>query len=407
MKKLDTIIIGAGAAGLMLANQLNEHSHEFLLIERNDQVGKKLLLTGNKRCNVTNNLAVEQFIQALTFKHKRFLYPALTRFDNHAIIQFFKTHGVALKLEENFKYFPEADKSEVIINALLKGIDPMRIRLNQTVKDIIDYDGTYLVKTNQEDYLAKHVVVATGSMSFPHTGSTGDGLDFAKRLNIKTTPFTPAETVVYSDQVTRLFKEVQGTVIKDVNLFLPNQKKPMQGDILFTHFGLSGPLIMHASEFIYDALSNNLRTVKLCFLPFNPKQLEDKLFMLKETNQSLHDLISPYFTKRFTKHLITLLADDIVDLQNTSNKRLRKLAHDLLNFPITIDKVQSASKAYVNKGGVDTKALNPKTMEVKLYPGLYFIGETVDVHGPIGGFNLTIAFSTAYSACMSIIKKHR
>jgi len=404
MIKTKTLIIGAGAAGLMLANRLEHKNEDYLLLERNDLVGKKLLLTGNSRCNVTNNLSIDQFIHALTFKHKRFLYHALTHFNNKDIINFFETRGVPLKLEDNFKYFPQADRSKVIVDALLKGIDQKKIRYHQTVVDILDDDG-YTVKTNDSLYKAKIIVIATGSKSFPHTGSTGDGIRFAKRFNLKTFPFTPAETVVYSKQAAQDFQEVQGTVLKAVSLKVASLNKPLTGDLLFTHFGLSGPLIMHASEFIYEALTVKKNTVYLSFLPLKQNELEEKLLVAKKVGLQLKDVLSPYFTKRFTAQLMHMLAPGITHLNTVSDKRLRKLSEDLLNYPITIDRVQDVNKAYVNKGGVDTKVINPKTMECKHYEGLYFIGETLDLHGPIGGFNLTIAFSTAVTAFESINQK--
>lgn len=404
MQKVNTLIIGGGPAGLMAANRLDLANHPYLLLEKKARVGTKLLLTGNSRCNVTNHLAPNAFIQTLTFKHRRFLYGAISQFNHTDIINFFKARGVPLVLEENFKYFPKSGKSNDILNALLQDIQPQKILTNQTVQTITKENDHYLVRTQNQTFIATHVIIATGSHSFPHTGSEGDGKRFANQLHIPFIPFTPAETVVYSLEAVTLFKDVQGTVLKNVRVKVPGVKNPLKGDVLLTHFGLSGPLIMHASEFIYEALNQNQPTIHLALLDMNQEDLINLLLKAKQENQTLKAFLLPYFTKRFTQTLLTIIDKENPSLASISDKQIRRYAQMLLAFPITIDKVQNKEKAYVNKGGFSTKAINSSTMAVKTHPNLYVCGETLDVHGPIGGYNITIALSTAYLASQAIIK---
>jgi predicted Rossmann fold flavoprotein len=252
-----TIIIGGGPAGLMASNVLENNNINYLLLEKNEKCGKKLLLTGGRRCNVTNHLSIRDFIDTLTFKHKRFLYSALTNFSGQDVIRFFDMHGLRLVLENNFKYFPETEKSLSVLEALLKDLKPEHIIYQQAVKELHQEEDLFKVVTKTDTYYAKHVVVATGSNSFPSTGSSGDGLVFAKHLNINYIPFTPAETHVYSAQIKTSFKVLQGVSLPQRLVKIKNQKISYQGDLLFTHFGLSGPVIMHLSEFIYEDIEKH------------------------------------------------------------------------------------------------------------------------------------------------------
>ena len=182
----EAIVIGGGPSGLMAANILEQHQVNYLLLEKNDKVGKKLLLTGGKRCNITNALSKEDFIQSLTFKHKRFLYPAIKDFGSPEIIEFFKSNGLNLVLEENFKYFPETMKSASVFEVLTKNLNLNRIKFHHAVKDIIKTEDGFILRTSDEEILTKRVIVATGSNAYPTTGSSGDGLIFASKLGLET-----------------------------------------------------------------------------------------------------------------------------------------------------------------------------------------------------------------------------
>ncbi len=400
----DAIIIGGGPGGLMAANQLEKQKLNYLLLEKNDTCGKKLLLTGGKRCNVTNRLPLKDFISTLTFKHKRFLYPALSTFGASDVLHFFKTKNLDFVLENNFKYFPKTEKSKSVLEALLKNVSDKHIKYSQSVKSISHENKLYILKTKNNIYQAKHVIVATGSNSFPTTGSSGDGLIFAKQLDINYFEFTPAETHVYSNQIKQNFKDLQGVSIQKTTVQIKNTKIKYTHDLLFTHFGLSGPVIMHLSEFIdQDIRTNGSSTLSFSFIHMHQDQLFE--ILNKEKHQVLHKVLQTYTTKRNVEVLLNYLSIPSKKIIEIKKKDLYLICKTFTNFEVLIDKVEQKERAYVNKGGIDTKALNPKTMEVKAYPGLHFIGETTDLHGPIGGYNITIALSTGYIAANHIISK--
>ena len=398
-----TIIIGGGPAGLMAANVLEKNNLNYLLLEKNEKCGKKLLLTGGRRCNVTNHLSIRDFIDTLTFKHKRFLYSVLTQFSGQDVIRFFDLHGLRLVLENNFKYFPETEKSLSVLEALIKDIKPNHIKYQQAVKELHQEEDIFKVVTKTDVFYAKHVVVATGSNSFPSTGSSGDGLVFAKHLNINHFPFTPAETHVYSSQITSSFKALQGVSLPQRVVTIKKQKISYQGDLLFTHFGLSGPAIMHLSEFIYTDIQEHGSS--LLTFSFVDKTKEEILEHLQSDSASfIHKQLESFTTKKIIDVIFETLNIEKKKIAETKKQDLNRILDMLTAFEVVIDKVEDKEKAYVNKGGIDTKALDPKSMEVKAIKHLYFIGEVTDLHGPIGGYNITIALSTGHLAASHIIK---
>jgi predicted Rossmann fold flavoprotein len=398
-----TIIIGGGPAGLMASNVLENNNINYLLLEKIEKCGKKLLLTGGRRCNVTNHLSIRDFIDTLTFKHKRFLYSALTNFSGQDVIRFFDMHGLRLVLESNFKYFPETEKSLSVLEALMKDLKPEHIIYQQAVKELHQEEDLFKVVTKTDTYYANHVVVATGSNSFPSTGSSGDGLVFAKHLNINYIPFTPAETHVYSSQIKTSFKALQGVSLLQRLVKIKHQKTSYQGDLLFTHFGLSGPVIMHLSEFIYEDIEKHGSSIlTFSFVDQTKEEILDEL--KSDGSLFLHKKLESYTTKKIIDTIFETLAIEKKKIAETNKKDMSLILDMLTQFEVTIDKVEDKEKAYVNKGGIDTKALDPKSMEVKTIKNLYFIGETTDLHGPIGGYNITIALSTGHLAANHILK---
>ncbi len=392
----DCIVIGGGPAGLMTCAVLNSKGINYLLLEKNDSIGKKLLITGGTRCNVTNNLNVDDFISSLTMKHKRFLYGSLNEYGPSDILDFFRKNGLNLILENNLKYFPETNKSSSVLEVLKRNIDLRKLKVNSYVKKIIKKDDIFTIKTNREVYQTKKVVVATGSNSYPSTGSTGDGLLFAKQLGVKYKDFTPAETHVYSKYVSDKLSDLQGVSLVNASVKIVGTKIVNTGGLVFTHFGVSGPAILHSSEFIYEELLS--KKVNISFnITENTKEEVISLFEEgKKENKYILKVLEKLTTKRLSKNVLELSIIENKNINEISKKDINKIIEMLTNFIIPIDKVQSKEKAFVNAGGIDTKGINPKTMESKVIPDLYFIGETVDIHGPIGGFNITIALSTGF-----------
>jgi predicted Rossmann fold flavoprotein len=400
----EVIVIGGGPSGLMTCNILEKHKIKYLLIEKNSKLGKKLLITGGQRCNVTNNLSIERFISSLTFKHSRFLYPALTEFGPLDIIKYFQDRNLKLVLEDNLKYFPETHKSSSVLEALTRDINPANIKFSTHVKEVVKDNDVYKVIADQQTYMAQRVVVAVGSNSYPTTGSSGDGLVFAKNFNIETIEFTPAETYVFSKQVKTTLADLQGVSLRNTTVKIVGTKISSQGGLIFTHFGLSGPAIMHISENIYKALETQKTSVSFALTEKSQEQVEILLNQSLKEKSSIIKVLEQLTTKR--------LANKILELANVSNKNTNEISKKdinriidlLINFTVEIDAVEDKEKAYVNMGGISTKALDPKTMETKIHKGLYFIGETVDVHGPIGGYNITMALSMGHLCANHIVQ---
>lgn len=400
----DVIIIGGGPAGLMAANQLEKTNINYVLLEKNEQVGKKVLLTGGKRCNVTNNLSVRDFIDTLTIQNKKFIYPALKQFGPQEILAFFKENGLELILENNFKYFPETGKSSDVLEVLTHTIHKDHIKFGQSVKKIEKLEDYYEITTNHTVFHGRFVIVATGSNSYPQVGSSGDGLKFAEHLGIPYKSFTPAETSIYSKQVVDDFKSLRGTSLTQTHVSIKGTKIAYVGDLLFTHVGLSGPVIMHLSEFIYeDIVENGKSTITFGFI----NKTEEELYniLIENKNKLLHKVLEDYTSKRIVEVVLALKNIVSIKIAEMKKKDLMYICNFFTKYEFVIDSVEDYKRAYVNKGGIDLKVLDPKSMEVKTHPNLYFIGETTDLHGPIGGYNITIALSTGYLASHDIIDK--
>jgi len=400
---IEVIIIGAGPSGLMAANVLEKRGLEYLIFDKNKAAGRKLLITGGTRCNVTNIFNPKEFIDHLKIKHKRFLFSSLNSFGTQQVIEYFQDKGVPLKLEKEYQYFPKSSKSSDILDALLEDVDYKKILLNTPVKDITYEDNHYIVETINKDYKAKNVIISTGSKSYPKTGSSGDGILFGKNLGHKFIPFYPAETYVYSDFVKTNKNDLQGLSLLNSEVQIEGNKKIYSGGLLFTHFGLSGPLIQNISELIYfDKLSKDTNLL-IKLTDKNQSQISE-LFNVKD-NQKIRVIrvLEKLTIKRLAKFILKHMKIDEAKLvANTSKKELQLIIDTLLHFKIPITKVESISNAFVNGGGILTNEINPSTMESKIKEGLYFTGEVLDLHGPIGGFNITIALSTGYTAASSI-----
>jgi len=398
----DVIVIGGGPSGLMACNVFEQNKVNYLFLEKNEKLAKKLLISGGKRCNVTNNLSVDRFIQSLNFKHKKFLYSALSDFGPTQIIEFFKSCDLNLVLEEDLKYFPETQKSLSVLEALEKNINKNRIKFHHSVKRIDQDNQLFTLHTAEDTYQTRNVVIATGSNSYPTTGSSGDGLNFAHYLGVDYKPFTPAETHIFSNEVVEKHKDLQGVSILNTNLKINGTKLSYPGGLLFTHFGLTGPSVLHASEDIYQQLLLGKVTVSFSLIEISREALINLLEKSKASKMFILKFLESVTTKKLASKIINLVQIENKNIGEISKKDINLMIEYLTNFTVEIDKVQSRDLAFVNAGGINTSQLDPKTMGVKHIDGLYFIGETVDLHGPIGGFNITIALSTGHLCAKAI-----
>lgn len=403
------VVIGAGAAGLMAAGKAAECGKEVLLLEKNDRIGKKLLITGKGRCNITNSIDIEGLIQNIP-GNGNFLYSAFYTFSNDDLIDFFNSHGLKTKLERGGRIFPESDKAKDVVEALHQYIRKSNVKLllKSPVESLQIESGSVkgVILKNGQRIACDSVILATGGSSYPGTGSTGDGYAIAKKAGHTITDLQPSLIPLVAGN--KWVKELQGLSLKNIEITLVDAKNRKIysdfGEMLFTHFGVSGPVILSASRHI---LKYDYKNVKL-IIDLKPALTEEKLddrvqrdfdqFSRKQFKNALDELL-PQKMIPVIVQLSGISPEKFVN-QITKEER-RKLVYLLKHLEVDIVGARPIEEAIVTAGGVSTNEINPSTMESKLASGLYFAGEIIDVDGYTGGFNLTIAFSTGYLAGMS------
>lgn len=385
MTNYDTIIIGGGPAGMMATISSSYYGFNTLLIEKNKRLGKKLAGTGGGRCNVTNNGTLEELIDGIP-GNGRFLYSVFSQFDNHDIIHFFQENGVKLKEEDHGRMFPTTDKSRTIIEALEKKIKELggHILTGTEIVSVKKVDNRFQLKSKDQTFTCEKLVVTTGGKSYPSTGSTGFGHDIARHFQIQVTDLEAAESPLLTDFP---HKALQGISLDDVTLSYG--KHVITHDLLFTHFGLSGPAALRLSSFVNGG--------EIAELDFLPQTSEDLLKQLLEDNrektvknalkQVLPERVAEFLSQNYPEKIKQLNKIQIEDLVGSVKA---------LNIPITGK--MSLAKSFVTKGGVDLKEINPKTLESKKVPGLHFAGEVLDINAHTGGFNITSALCSGWVA---------
>ena len=383
----DVIIIGAGPAGLMAAIALKDKN--VLIIEKNITAGKKLLLTGGGRCNVTNLKDNNSFLNEVDY-NKKYLYSAINNFGPYEIYNFFSEHGVELKEEDDNKIFPVSNKAKDILNVLLDNID-CEIKYNEEVTNINDNE----VITNNGRYKYNSLIIATGGSSFKKTGSTGDNIKFAKLLNQPTIDLFPAEVGVILEEK----NELAGTSFE--NITIRYDRKEKTGNLMFTHKGIGGSAIMQLSEFIYKNVNKEI------VIDFKPDlSIDDVIHLISDFNREdgVVNFLNSLFTKRFSAYLVTKLNLD-KKIKSLTKSEIEKLINAIKEHVYIVDSVCPLEEAYVTGGGIDLNYVDTTTMESKINKGIYFVGEALDIHGPIGGYNITLALSTGYLAGSKINEK--
>lgn len=408
------VVIGGGPAGMMAAITAAENGNEVLIIEKMPSFGKKLLITGKGRCNITSSLYMSEFIKN-TPGNGRFLYSAFQNYTNTDIIEFLKRQGLEVKEERGNRIFPVTDKSLDVLKCFTKKMEELNIKykLNTTVEKILTQnDEVTAVRTDKEMIKTDKVILATGGKSYPLTGSTGDGYKIAKALGHTIVPIKPSlvPLEVYEKEQC---KKIQGLSLRNIGIKIidTDKKKTIYedfGEMIFTHFGISGPTILSGSAHLakYKDVDYLLRskyiTVSIDLKPaLTEEQLDDRIlrdfkeFKNKQFKHSLDKLLP----QKMIPLIIELSKIDENKRVNEITREERKLLIQLLkNFTITIKGFRPVEEAIITCGGIDTKEINPKTMESKLIKGLYFAGEVIDVDAYTGGFNLQIAYSTGYTA---------
>ena len=397
----DCIIVGGGAAGMMAAITAAGLGKSTLLLEKMNRCGRKISITGKGRCNVTNNCTSDDFFANIP-TNPRFLYSAYAGFNSQDCMDFFERLGVPLKTERGNRVFPVSDKAEDIVRALEQGCEDYGVnRIFSKVTEIITEDGAVKgVKCGSRTYFAPSVLIATGGKSYPGTGSDGDGYRFAEELGHTVTDIKPSLVSIESDD--EYCREMMGLSLKNVVLTLKDTVKNKvvfseMGEMLFTHFGVSGPLVLSASSHIPQVESGRY----IFYIDLKPALDEKKLD--ERILRDFKEIPNRIFANSLSKLLPSKMIPTVVELSgidgekqvNSVTKQERQRLVSLLKaFPVHIRSFRPIAEAIVTSGGVKVSEVSPKTMESKLVKGLYFAGEILDVDGYTGGFNLQIAFST-------------
>ena len=408
-KKYDCIIIGGGAAGLMASITAADYGKSVLILERNDRLGKKLLITGKGRCNVTNNCDIDRFMANVP-TNPRFLYSAYANFNSQDCINFFENLGVKLKTERGNRVFPVSDKALEIVSALEDAVKERNITVkNIRVAGLIIEDGAVKGVTCKDgSFYADSVLIATGGKSYPKTGSDGDGYKFAMQAGHTVIPQKASLVPIVTEE--KYCADMMGLSLKNVTLTLINQTTGKQiyselGEMLFTHFGVSGPLVLSASSQIKNLIENKY------IFEIDLKPALDEKTLDARLQRDFSENSNKDFINSLSKLLPTKMIPVVVELSgihgekkvNQISKQERQALMRLLKaFPLTVKEFRPIDEAIITCGGVKTSEISPKTMESKLVKGLYFAGEVIDVDGYTGGFNLQIAFCTAYTAAINM-----
>ncbi len=413
----DVIIIGGGPSGLMAAAAAGAEKKKVLLIEKGNKLGKKLAISGGGRCNVTNRLPQEEIVKNIP-GNGRFLFSPFSVFNNEDIIAFFENLGVALKEEDHGRMFPVSNKAMDVVNALLNEMKRLNVevKLNSPVSKLLMNEEKILgVRLgNGEEITSKAVVVAVGGKAVPQTGSTGDGYPWAEKAGHTVTDLYPTEVPLLSSESFIKSKELQGLALRDVAVSVLNKKGKAiithQMDMLFTHFGLSGPAILRCSQFVVKEIKKNGAPVQVR-IDSLPHLNEEETFQLlvktikADPKKSVKNVWKGTVPERW---LLFLLGKANIpeneDGQNLSHEKIRLLANLLKQFSVQVNGTQPLDKAFVTGGGVSVKEIEPKTMASKKKSGLYFCGEILDIHGYTGGYNITSALVTGKIAGMSAAK---
>ncbi|MDI6619382.1 MAG: NAD(P)/FAD-dependent oxidoreductase [Clostridiales bacterium] len=400
----NVIVVGGGASGMMAAVSASMNGKSVTLIEKNDKLGRKLFITGKGRCNLTNAAEIDELIDNV-ISNRSFLYSVFYTFSNFQLMDFIESCGVKLKIERGNRVFPSSDKSNDIIKAFERCLKKynVKILLNTKVDGvIIDNGAAKGVICGKNRYYGDSVIISTGGLSYPLTGSTGDGYKFARAAGHTVMPLKPSlvPLVAKEDWVSRL----QGLSLKNVAINVSHKGKIIYkdfGEMLFTHFGISGPIILSASRFITDVLPEEVKVTIDLKPALSLEQLDKRIqsdfgkYSRKEFKNSLNDLL-PQKLIPVIVDLSRIYGSKEVN-QITREERLN-LSRLLKGLSLTVTGTRSFNEAIVTEGGISVKEIDPSTMESKIVENLYFTGEVIDVDALTGGFNLQIAFSTGYCA---------
>ena len=388
------------------------NDHQVILLEKNEKLGKKLFITGKGRCNITNACDKETFFEQIVTNPK-FMFKAYHTFSNYDAMDFFEQLGLPIKVERGNRVFPESDKSSDVITVLRKELERLSVmvRYKSEVTKLIIKEGTFYglkIKNSEETFLGDAVIVTTGGLSYPVTGSTGDGYRFAKEMGHTVTALNPSLVPLYTKEP--FVKELMGLSLKNIKVSITSGQKQIYqdfGELLFTHFGVSGPVILSASSYIVPYLKN--REPITLSIDLKPALTEEQL-----DARILRDF-EEFKNKQFKNSLDHLLPNKLIDViirlsTIDSEKKVNSITKDerlalvglLKSFTLHVTRLSEYNQAVITKGGINVKEINPSTMESKLVKNVYYAGEVLDLDALTGGYNLQIAWSTGYLAGLSV-----
>ena len=414
---MKVVVIGGGPAGMMAAIAASQNGDKVILIEKMKSLGRKLLITGKGRCNITSSLPIEDFIKN-TPGNGKFLYSSYKRYTNKDIIKFLKEEGLEVKEERGNRIFPITDKSQDVLNSFVRRLKKNKVEIHyeEKAEEILCDDKVAIgVKTNKEKIFADKIILATGGKSYPLTGSTGDGYNIAKKLGHSITKINPS-LVPLEIYEKNICKELQGLSLKNVSIKIiddDNGKNIYEdfGEMLFTHYGVSGPIILSSSAHLvrYKNIEEKYKNKKIrLIIDFKPALSEQKLEsrILRDFEELKNKQYKNSLDKLLPQKLIPIIiGKSEIEASKKVNEitkiERRMLVNVLKNFNVHIEKLRPIDEAIITSGGINIKEIDPKTMSSKLIKNLYFAGEIIDVDGYTGGFNLQIAYSTGYVAGLS------
>lgn len=401
------LVVGGGAAGMFASVWAARSGHEVLLFEKNDRLGRKLFITGKGRCNITNACEDIETLFSSVISNSKFLYSGFYGFTNQDAIAFFEELGVRTKVERGDRVFPESDHSSDVIRALEREMEhqSVQVYLKSPVKRLQIEDGkvTGIVLQSGQKIAGDACIVATGGLSYPITGSTGDGFEFAKKAGHKVTECLPSLVPMEAEE--SWVSELMGLSLRNVTVQIYDGKKKLYddfGEMLFTHYGVSGPLVLSASSYIGKKLKEHPLKMVIDLKPaLSREQLDKRVLRDFDANQNrqFHNAVGGLFPAKLVPVIIKLSGIAPDKKVNVISKEERAHLVDLIkHLELTLTDLRDYNEAIITKGGVKVKEIDPGTMESKLVSGLYFVGEVLDLDALTGGFNLQIAWSTAYAA---------